>query len=206
MPLTCTKLVCSLALVFSLPISVRAEAVPFHLQTLDQTGAGFPNVLVIVRSLEDQKESFRALTDQSGTIAAYRLAPGLYQIIATCPYGICETAVREFIVRTSEVHLEVKLGILPTQGNVVRIGPVSQRRIEVRGENDKPVSSAQVLVRDANAQNETWYKTGADGAVMVALPPGEATIVAVYDGTLVTRTLNPHRSDEGDGTVTLHLR
>jgi integrase/recombinase XerD len=42
----------------------EASAAPLRLRVMDQTGAAFPDVLVIVKSLAGKGEIFRALTDQ----------------------------------------------------------------------------------------------------------------------------------------------
>src|SRR5262245_16161710 len=96
-----------------------AQAVPLRVVMVDGTGAGFTDVLVIVRSLEDGKESFRALTDSSGIVPVHDLNPGLYRLIATCPYGICQTTVHEFLVKRDPIDLRLPLEVVPTRGNTV---------------------------------------------------------------------------------------
>src|SRR6266702_8425352 len=71
--------------VLVLLVCSEASAVPLRLRILDQSGAAFPDVLVIVKSLAGKGEIFRALTDQTGGVAERDLSPGLYRAIATCP-------------------------------------------------------------------------------------------------------------------------
>ncbi len=170
--------------------ALRAQSTPLRVVILDQTGAGFPDVLVVVKSLESGGESFRALTDRNGNIPMRDLGSGLYQLIATCPYGICQTAVTEFVVKSDPIDLRLPVKVMPTVGSTVTIGPVEHRRVEVQDRNGRPIASAPILVRDATAQNEKWYKTEPDGGVVIDLPSeSQATVIAVYRGNLISRTL-----------------
>jgi uncharacterized surface anchored protein len=164
----------------------------FHVSTADETGAAFPDVLVMVRSLEGNGESFRALTDQAGAVPKQELAPGLYQLIATCPYGLCQTAVREFIVASDPIHSKLPLKVV-AMVNTVIVGDVKHRQVEVQDREGRPLASAQILVRDETAQHHKWYRTGANGTVTIDLPPGdEITVVAIYQGSLASSVVQPH--------------
>src|SRR5690242_15077869 len=99
--------------VLALMACFYANAVPVHLRVLDQTGAGFPDVLVIIKSLAGKGEIFRGLTDQAGSVPERDLIAGLYRAIATCPYSICETKVTEFLVSDTPVELELKVNVSP---------------------------------------------------------------------------------------------
>ena len=59
------------------------------------------------------------------------MTAGLYRAIATCPYGICETKVSEFLVADAPVELELKVDVSPTRGNVAVVGPSGRLRLEV---------------------------------------------------------------------------
>jgi len=175
----------SLTLVFPLWVS----ATSFRLTVVDATGAGFPDVLVIVKSLDGKGEIFRMLTDEGGKIPDRELAQGLYRIIATCPYGICETEVRECLVREKSVELELKVAVSPTKGNVAVIGPTLQMRVQVLNAAGMPAESATLLVRDADAVDERWYKTDANGEVKVTLPDGVVTFVVVFKDSLARESV-----------------
>jgi hypothetical protein len=125
-----TKALTLLAVLVMLDCS-EASAAPLRLRVMDQTGAAFQNVLVIVKSLAGKGEIFRALTDQAGGVPERNLPAGLYRAIATCPYGICETKVSEFLVGDTPVELEVKAGVSPTRGNVAMVGPSNRTRIQI---------------------------------------------------------------------------
>lgn len=178
-----------------LGIAVCTQAAQLHVVIVDKSGLGFPDVLVIVRSLEGRGESLRALTHRNGAVPAQELAMGLYQIIATCPYGLCRTTVREFLVNTDPVELKLAVEVLPTTGNTFTIGRVKRCQVEVQNRDGIPVASADILVRDANAESQKWYQTGLNGKVLIDLLPGqETTIVAVHDGDLASRVLQPDQS------------
>jgi len=170
--------------------SVAASATPLHLRVLDESGAGFPDVLVIVKSLEGRGELFRALTDTSGAVAERDLAPGLYRIIATCPYGICQTKVSEFWVGSAAVKLELTVALEPTRGNRVTIDPLEPITIQVVDAGGAPVASAELLVRDLDAKNERWYTTNREGEVKANLPTGTVTVVVLHQGVVTEETLS----------------
>lgn len=171
-------------------IAHHADAESLQVKVLDGAGAGFPDVLVIVKSLEGKGEVFRALTDATGSVPIREVAPGIYRAIATCPYGICQTSVQEFYVKNVPVHLELTALILPTQGNVVEIGPTSLLKVEILDRVGKPAKLAPVLIRDPDVQHERWYKTDADGSTTVELLNGPMTVVVLFGGTLTSKTMS----------------
>jgi hypothetical protein len=161
--------------------------------------------LVIVRSLEGNGESFRALTDQAGAVPKQELAPGLYELIATCPYGVCQTAVREFIVASDPIHLKLPLKLVAIVNTVI-VGDVKHRKVIVQDRQGRPVASAQILVRDASAQHHKWYQTGAKGTVKIDLPPGdETTVVAIYQGRLASRVVRRNVKNSGKKLVLIRF-
>ncbi len=191
------------SILLGLIYALAAQAASFRVVTLDETGADFPDVLIVVRSLDSGRENFRALTDRSGAVPTHELSPGLYQLIATCPYGICQTTVQEFIVASDPIDLKLTLKVVPTTGNGVTIGPIEHRQVEVLDLEGRPLASVQIFVRDGAAQYGRWYRTGANGRVTIDLPPeGEPTIVAIYQDRLVSRVLQPSASNsDGDLVV-----
>lgn len=176
----------------ALVCSSSVSAAPLHLDVVDKTGAAFPDVLVIVKSLEGKGEVFRALTDSKGAVLGRELPPGLYRVIATCPYGICETKVREFYVKDAPVQLQLTVDVSPTrgEGDVVEIGPSRSLRVQLLGRDGKPARLASVLIRDSGAEHERWYKAGPDGSATVELPEGQATVVVLYGEAITTKVLS----------------
>ena len=176
--------------IVALVLCSYASAAPLHLRVMDQTGAPFPDVLVIIKSLAGRGEIFRALTNQAGDVAERDLPAGLYRVIATCPYGICETKISEFLVGDVPVELKLKVDISPTRGNVAIVGPSTRLKLEVIDAQGRPATSARVLVRDSNAEFEQWYETNSKGAVDVE-PRGVMTTIAVlYKGILTEETIS----------------
>jgi len=168
----------------------EASVEPLRLKITDESGADFPNVLVIVKSLEGKGEIFRALTNSAGSVPERDLNPGLYRVIATCPYGICRTKISEFLVSGSPVEIELKLSVFPTRGNSVIVGPPNRMKVEVLDTQGKPAPSAEVLVRDSNAEYEQWYKTNGNGEVDVEPLGTMITFVVLYNRTLTTETIS----------------
>jgi hypothetical protein len=176
------------AAILVLLVGSQAGASPVNLRVTDQTGAAFPDVLVIVKSLAGKGEIFRALTDQAGRAPERDLTAGLYRAIATCPYGICETRVTEFLVGDAPLELELKVDVSPTRGNVAIVGPSNQLKLDVLDAQGKPAIAA-VLVRDSNAEFEQWYKTNSEGEVdcratgnQIFISVGNSVISAFFHG------------------------
>jgi len=162
-----------------------------RLSALDPTGAPLGSVLVIVRSLEGRGEVFRALTASSGDVLVPDLAPGLYRVIATYPQGPWRTLVREFLVHDSRLEVQLEMGALPTKDEL----PVARRSMTLQcvDKEGVPVPGVAVLVRDAEASREAWYKTNSGGEADVdigLLMGGPVTLVAVYQNRLTERTLS----------------
>jgi hypothetical protein len=204
------KAVVSMLAVLTLLIASRVDAAPLHLKVVDKTGAAFPDVLVIVKSLEGKGEIARALTDAIGSVPGRELPSGLYRVIATCPYGICETEVQEFYVKDAPVQLELTVDVSPTrgEGDVVEIGPSRPLKVQVLDRDGRPARLASVLVRDSDAQHERWYKTDSDGGTTVELPEGQVTVVVLYGGAITSRTLSVATIDglKAKGTsLAIHL-
>jgi Carboxypeptidase regulatory-like domain len=181
-----------------------AGATPVGLKVEDKTGAAFPDVLVIVKSLSlDEKrevEIFRALTDAKGIVPSRELPTGLYRLIATCPYGICKTKVQEFYVKDDPVQLELTLDVVGSgthgEGDVTEVGPSKQLKVRVTDSEGRPVRLASVIVRDSDVQHEGWYKTDSGGSATVDLPEGSVTVVVLYGGNLTSKTLSAATVDE----------
>jgi hypothetical protein len=162
------------------------------LRVEDTGGAPLKDELVILQNLDDhEREMLRALTDRDGNVPVPDLKPGLYRAIATAPYGLWETQIREFFVaegRPLEVILYVKPMATHGNGDIVTIGaPVTE--LQVLDSTGSPVSGAAVLVRDREATLylERWYLTNAKGSATIELV-GSPTVVVVTSQKLLTTT------------------
>src|ERR1700690_2292580 len=82
-------------------------------------GAGLPlkDVLVIIQTLErSDRELCRSLTDAHGLACHAELTPGLYRAIATTPYGLWNTRVREFWVAQANATVTLEMTPMGTHG------------------------------------------------------------------------------------------
>ena len=68
----------SLAMIFLLP--AMGEARTLKVRTLDESGAPFSNVLIIIRSLDKYHEEGRYLTDAKGETTELQVDSGLSQV------------------------------------------------------------------------------------------------------------------------------
>ena len=160
----------------------------------DASGAPLRNELVIIQDLSGrQHEVARALTNDQGDVPQLQLNPGLYRAIATAPYGLWETEIREFVVTDQPANIVLLVRPLPTSGfgDVVPVR-ASRAEVHVTDANGVPVAEANVLVRDKNAtlSSEASFATNQAGVANVLLP-GDPTVVVVYVGSkLATRTVD----------------
>jgi hypothetical protein len=166
----------------------------------DGSGAPIQNELVILQDLDDhEREICRALTDKNGEIPGLNLSAGLYRAIATAPYGLWRTRVREFLVSDVPVRLVLGVDAMPTHG-YGDIVPVGARHVHLRvlTSDGHPVAGASVLVRDevATLYLEEWYRTDLSGAVTIDTAAKPLVVVVVYGKTLVTREFTSESSHE----------
>jgi hypothetical protein len=180
-----------LAIVFS-PCAFAGRV---SLSVKDASGAPFPKVLVIIRRLEFKGEVLRGLTDREGIVPGVDLQPGLYRVIATYPYGLWSTGVREFLVTSEPLNLSITLHSTPTTDDIGFIGAPS-RTVHVVDRNGNPISGAEVLVRDETATHEMWYTSNSMGDAEVELFADPTILVVVDPPYLVERSISvPSRSN-----------
>ncbi len=169
--------------------------VPLTLRVEDASGARLKDELVIVQDLNGrEREVLRALTDQNGYIPVPDLKPGLYRAIATSPYGLWETEIREFLVEEgSPLEVVLKVRPMPTHGygDIVTVG-APQSELRVLDSTGLPVSGAAVLVRDRNATPylERWYQTDAKGLAKIELTSSPTIVVVVYQNKLTIKEIS----------------
>lgn len=178
-------------------VSTCAWASPVQFSVKDPTGAPFAGALVILKSLDDNHEVFRALTNNEGNVPGVDLQHGLYRVIATFPYGLWKTDVREFVVTQKPLNLTLTLGMTSTQDDVAIVGAPTQT-VQVLDESGKPISGALVITRDPTAAYERRYKSDQFGEANVELLSNPTVLVVVSPPNLVERvvdaegTLKPH--------------
>jgi hypothetical protein len=160
----------------------------------DESGAPIQDELLILQDLNDhQREMGRALSDKNGEISTFNVGPGLYRAIATTPYGLWQTQVREFLVNDIPVQLELVVQPMPTHGNgdIVLVG-AEKLLVTVLDSDRHPVVAATVLARDREATLylERWYKTDQSGGAAVEVVGDPLVLVVIFGKTLVTREIS----------------
>jgi len=170
------------------------SATPTAIHVVDASGAPADQVLVIVKALDHYEELARRLTDQQGAIGVLDLKPGTYRAIATTPYGLWQTEIKEFVVADAPVELQLTVRPRGTHGfgDVVTVGG-SKANLQILGSDGKPAAGAEILVRDEEAtlHIERWYKTDADGKTRIELVGDPTVVVVIFNGKLITTQLSP---------------
>jgi len=158
-------------------------------EVTDASGAPISNVLVIIRSIEGEGEKLRALSDASGLAPVTQLGKGKFQVIATQPYGLWETGVKEFVMDGNPATLTLSLRVRPTQGlgDVEFVGPGLD--LSVVDRSGHVVPNAEVFVRDHEATFGKWYVTDKQGNTNISLFGNETEIIAFSNGQLATKTI-----------------
>jgi hypothetical protein len=176
--------------------SLKADTFPIKIKLQDDGGAALKDELVIVQDLKNgEQELLRALSDQGGNVPTLQLPPGLYRVIATAPYGLWETNIREFLVgqRATEIVVMVQPMALHGYGDIIVIG-IAHAQLRVIGPSGEPASGAQILIRDRDATLylERWYKTDDRGNATIELVGKPTVAVVIYDGVHLTTELDPN--------------
>lgn len=170
-----------------LVLTLVSNAKTTVIKVLDDGGAPFPEVLVIVKSLDEKREIARYLSGADGRTPAIQLGNGLYRVILTCPYGLCQTTIRELLGSNAPPELTLKAPGNPTDLHGQNIGGARIHLVlEVPGGK---ALGAYVLVRDPEAFWEQWYVADKDGSADFELPCDPAVVVVVYQGKVYTSTV-----------------
>src|SRR5208337_2561069 len=110
---------------FGVVPTVAAATFPVKVKVEDSSGAAVKDELVIVQDLDSREhEILRALTDPDGNAPTLQLPSGLYRVIATAPYGLWLTSVREFLVSQAPTEVILRVQPMPTHGygDIVTVG------------------------------------------------------------------------------------
>lgn len=182
------------------PVPQAAPTVSVTIAVHDPSTEPVKDDLVIVQNLDDhENEVVRALTDEKGEIPVLQLRSGLYRAIATAPYGIWQTTVREFLVSDTPVRVVLAVEPMPTHGNgdIVLVGATTMS-LQVLNPDGKPAAGAAVLARDRNATLylERWYKTDLSGRVTIEVVGDPLVVVVVSGRTIVTKEFSSKRIAE----------
>ena len=172
------KTKCVFAMLALLSVCPYLDATEARIQVVDETGMGVPEILVIVKSLEFGKGvDFRALSGKDGFVPPVDLRPGLYQAIATDPYGPWFTKVQEFVMAKAPLTIRVAI-----RAAIIDSIPIWEAhvKVRVRDANGAPVPGAKVIGRDPAAQDFDLAETDAQGLATVGISGNGAEVVVVY--------------------------
>jgi hypothetical protein len=183
--------------------AISGLAEPLSITVLDGSGMPVKDVLVIVQDLDDkEREMSRCLTDTQGQACPIELAPGLYRVIGTTPYGLWNTSVAEFLMARVAKKLTVSMTVMGTHGygDIVPIG-IKKAPLLVLRWNGEPAAKALVLARDRDATLylERWYRLSESGQTTVELVGDPTVVVVIDEGRLVSQEIS------GKGPITIHL-
>lgn len=192
-------LLLTLALFAVVVPAVAAVTFPVKIKGEDSSGAVVKDELVIVQDLDNREhEILRGLSDHTGNGPTLQLPSGLYRVIATAPYGLWQTSVREFLVGQQPTDVIVRVQPMPTHGygDIVTVGTT---RVELKliGPDGQPANGARILIRDRDAtlHLERWYKADGKGIATIDLVSKPTVAVVIYADILVTTELEQHDSN-----------
>jgi len=173
-----------------------ATAAPVTFSVLDVSGAPATGVLVIVQNLENHEEEvLRALTDERGDAGRRELRSGLYRMIATAPYGIWQTNIKEFMVGSVPLEIALPVQCMPTHGygDIVVIG-TTWAELHFLQPDGQPMSNAEILVRDRTAtlSTERWYKTDVQGRAKIEMISDPLVLIVLHHDSAMTMEIPEH--------------
>jgi hypothetical protein len=176
-----------------------AATFPVKIKVEDAAGVVLKDQLVIVQDLDNRgHEVLRTLSDQGGNVPPLQLPPGLYRVIATAPYGLWQTSVREFLVgqKSTEVIVRVQAKSTHGYGDIITVG-TRRVQLQVIGPDGQPASGASVLVRDRDAtlHLERRYKADREGTATIELVSEPTVVLVVYSDLLLTTELGQQVRD-----------
>ncbi|MFZ0978105.1 MAG: hypothetical protein WAN23_01775 [Candidatus Acidiferrales bacterium] len=156
-----------------------AHAAAVKIRTVFADQEAVPNVLVIVRSIEGRSEEFaRGLSGPDGSIASLELRPGLYEAIATCPYGHIPTTVHDFLVANEAALIEVTLS--PDNDQRINYNEINWN-VQILEQDGHPAVNAVVIGRNGEASTGVSVaRTDERGRATVSVPVDGALIEIIY--------------------------
>lgn len=161
-----------------------------RLITQDEVGFRVPNILVVVSLLRPEKYlQLRFLTDSKGETPSIDLPSGLYQFVATCPFGLWRGSVTELFVGDNPKDI-----VLPVKAkSEIDVVDVSKRtavtlRIGTALSEGPPLSNVEVMSRDVDGGNEIWLRTDTKGQIRIHVNDvndgGPTILVVPIDGQI----------------------
>lgn len=165
-----------------------ARAATVSVRAIAQDGEGVPKVLVIVRAPANPGyEVLRALTGADGFVPDVNVQPGLYEAIATDPYGGWLTTAKDFVVTDAPVKLDLSLDSV--QDQTVSLNFISWN-VKVVDKQGRPVNDAWLTARVEDEPACDVTATGSDGRATITIPFDDPVIVTVlYKGQSYTEQI-----------------
>jgi hypothetical protein len=159
-----------------------------RVKAVDEVGVRVPDILVVVRSL-DTHTLFppRFLTDSEGQTPVFEVPPGLYQFVASCPFGIWRTSVTEMFVDSSTKDIILRVGATQAIDVITTNEPPTVSVYMFSSPPEKaPLAGIRVLSRGSEAEDEDWLQTDATGRVRVKLVDGPTILAVPIEGKIYT--------------------
>lgn len=158
------------------------------IRVVSKSGTPMKNVLVIVRSLDTGHELGRFLTAENGKTPSVDFDQGLYRVVATCPYGTCETAIKELFAGEAGDTLTVTT---PARAIPHTPLPASARKeaLTIVDPQNRPLRDVQVLVRSVDGVRGDWYITRANGGTPISLVDDPSVLLVLYQRRVQTYVL-----------------
>jgi len=178
-----------LLLTFGSTLTLSAFSVPVTVAVEDPQTAPAQDVLVILRSIDRPGTSERRLTDKAG-IARFDIAEtGLFQVIATEPFGGWTTRVKEFLVGPSDpVEVKLTVGLLGEQYHEYLVPNVKVTLVDGNGH---PLGQTAFLTRSDSGCETRWYLTDANGSADVKAISSPLILVVEHKGKVYERPIIP---------------
>lgn len=155
------------------------HATTIKIRTAYPDHEGVSKVLVIVRSVEGQREEFaRDLSGPDGLIPSLELRPGVYEAITTYPYGNILTTVHDFLVGNESAVIEITLNF--DSDERINYNEIIWN-VQVLDQDGHPAVNALVIGRNAEASTGVSVaRTDERGLATVSIPVDGALIEILY--------------------------
>lgn len=99
-------------------------------------------------------------------------------------------------MRRKPIQLQMKVDVWPTRDNIVTTRESPRLEVEILDKDGRAAASIEVLVRDKVGSIERWYKTNADGEIVVELPDDPTIILVPFEGVFLERNITAELYEE----------
>jgi hypothetical protein len=170
-----------------LPLS--AFPVPVKVTVSDPQTAPLQDVLVIVQRIDRPGVSKRRLTDNIGAARFDIAEAGLFQVIATEPFGVWTTKVKEFRVGPRDpVEVELTLGMVGEEYHE-HLSPII--KVTLLDSTGQPLKETAFLTRSDSGCEVHWHVTDANGSAEVKATSSPLMLVVEHNDKVYERPIIP---------------